>query len=191
MARSTCCLCLEEIKENDLFQTQCGHDYHKKCFTNLTIINKYKDCPMCRRPFDRTWFLNSLNNFKEFMDITSEQEQLDFQRHWNWWIEYFDRRQHDQDDDDENWNDFVRMVEDDENEELEGFNLGNRPRIDVNPEMVVWEGEIEDLFEEAANMGRRQEALEIPPEDENIEIAPEVLERIEAFLQEADNENED
>ena len=192
MARNTCCLCLDEIKEKDILRTQCGHEYHKKCFVNLTIVNKYKDCSMCRQPFEKEWFLNSLDNFKEYMNIENEQEQIEFDRNWKWWIDYFEGQMMDQIDDDENWNDFIRMVEGDEEEVLEGFNPGARPRLDVNPEMVVWEGEIEDLFEEAAMMERRQEALEAPPE---VEIAPEVLERIEDFLREAENadenENED
>ena len=191
MARNcTCSLCLDDIKEEEEFQTQCGHSYHKKCFTNLTILNKHKDCPMCRRPFEEEWFLNSKNDFKEFMNIANEQELQQFQQNWKWWTDYFEGRLNDQNqmEADENWNDFLRMEEGD-GEWVEGFNPGNRPRVDVNPELVVWEREVEDLFEEAEMIRRRQEALGDFPEADEIDIAPEVLERIDEFLREADNED--
>ena len=145
---------------------------------------------MCRRPFEEEWFLNSKNDFKEFMNIANEQELQQFQQNWKWWTDYFEGRLNDQNqmEADENWNDFLRMEEGD-GEWVEGFNPGNRPRVDVNPELVVWEREVEDLFEEAEMIRRRQEALGDFPEADEIDIAPEVLERIDEFLREADNED--
>ena len=42
-----CTICLEEYKENDdLYQLQCGHYYHKECIDDWLL--KHHTCPLCR-----------------------------------------------------------------------------------------------------------------------------------------------
>ena len=42
-----CTICLEEYKENDdLYQLQCGHYYHKECIDDWLLKNQ--TCPLCR-----------------------------------------------------------------------------------------------------------------------------------------------
>ena len=100
-----------------------------------------------------------------------ESKLQSFEDKWNWWIEYFTEIRQGQDepgDENENemdeWQEFL-LPPDNNNERLEGFNMGARPREAVNPELVVWEGEIEDLFEEAAQMADINHGIEIRHED--------------------------
>ena len=42
-----CTICLEEYEENnDLYQLQCGHYYHKECIDDWLL--KHQTCPLCR-----------------------------------------------------------------------------------------------------------------------------------------------
>jgi len=41
-----CCICLDNINENNFTQLKCGHYYHKKCITQWEKIKK--NCPYCR-----------------------------------------------------------------------------------------------------------------------------------------------
>ena len=50
-----CSLCLDDIEKENEFETKCGHKFHESCFMNLTIENKYKDCPLCRNEFEEEW----------------------------------------------------------------------------------------------------------------------------------------
>lgn len=176
-----CSLCLEDIKMEDEIETICGHKYHKDCFMELTIKNKYDECPLCRRKFEEDWFLGLRNTFLRSLN-ENEAERRNFENDWNWWNNHFlERRQVQEPEDDENepeeWREFL-LPPGNEEERLEGFNLGDRPREAANPELVVWEGEVEDLFEEAAQMEGANHGIEIQQED---------LEAINEFVQ--DNEN--
>lgn len=178
---TNCAMCLETIEQEDKIETLCGHEFHKKCFTTLTIVNKYKICPLCREPFEEDWFRSMKNIFLEFINMEEDEERTRFEADWKWWEDHFrNALQNDQNDDDE-WNDFLNP-ENAAEEWVEGFNPGARPRVSVNPELVVWEGEIEDLFEEAEIMERRSRALEIPPE---------VFDEIDNFVQRMENRDED
>lgn len=182
-----CAICLENIKTEDEIETTCGHKYHKSCFMDLTIKNKYVECSLCRRKFEEDWFLGLKDNFLSSVDDFSMNPQ-DFEDSWKWWTEHFLEIRRIQDlENDENvseqeldeWQEFLLPPGNDA-ERLEGFNLGSRPREAVNPEQVVWEGEIEDLFEEAAQMDGANQEIEIPPED---------LEAIDDFVRNESNEN--
>ena len=42
-----CTICLEEYEENnELYQLQCGHYYHKECIDDWLL--KHQTCPLCR-----------------------------------------------------------------------------------------------------------------------------------------------
>lgn len=165
-----CSLCLEKIQAEDEIETRCGHKFHKECFMELTIKNRYDECPLCRRKFEEEWFLGLRNIF--LVSINNDRSKLQmFDDNWNWWIEHFAENRQGQDaaeNENENeldeWQEFLLPPRNDD-ERLEGFNLGARPREPVNPELVVWEGEIEDLFEEAAQMAENNRGIEIRQED--------------------------
>ena len=164
---NNCSLCLERFAENDTIRTRCNHQFHKKCFYELTITNKYFCCPLCRTNFEEEWFRNLKNELLEIAGIYNMQR---FEENWKWWEDFFkDNRDENgnriffefqEPEDNEDWMEFLQLPEN--TEVAEGYNPGRALRVGVNPELVVWEGEIEDLFEEAERM--QQENLQ---EDEN------------------------
>ena len=51
-ASCECPICLEQIKSEDLYTTNCGHNFHKGCMEQLkehdTSGKSYVHCPTCR-----------------------------------------------------------------------------------------------------------------------------------------------
>lgn len=66
-----CLICLDEIRELELFQSECGHSFHEKCITMEfaeqcnTFYSKYLCCPYCRN------VLNTPDVMKKKDKITS------------------------------------------------------------------------------------------------------------------------
>ena len=149
---NTCALCLEQFNGNGTIATMCNHRFHKSCFFELTIKNRHTKCPMCRKRFEEEWFMNLKDELQEIGELNGTQQ---FANKWKWWCDYFQNVENENDSDNEqefnlepneDWVEFLQLPEDEDLNEM--YNYGNRPRVDVNPELVIWEGEIEDLFEE-------------------------------------------
>ena len=173
---NNCSICLEQFDERDTIRTNCNHRFHKECFYALTMVNKHVKCPLCRSKFDEEWFLNLKEDLR-ILDVSDNKQQ--FEDSWTWWEDFFAecRRRNEREnelifefhepDENEDWVEFLRMP--DENEINHGYNQG-RIRIDVNPEMVVWEGEIEDLFEEAERMQQNSNLYNDDENEEELEV---------------------
>ncbi len=65
-----CPICLEKIEEDYIHTTECGHNFHKKCF-QVFLEKNGKKCPCCRQ--------NLNNNLLEpNTDLLSEQLNNNF-----------------------------------------------------------------------------------------------------------------
>ena len=42
----TCPICLDEINQDDIIETPCGHSFHKYCYKQFMQIKP--ECPVCR-----------------------------------------------------------------------------------------------------------------------------------------------
>lgn len=43
-----CSICIEDIEEDNLFKTTCGHHFHKECIYEWIETRKKYECPLCR-----------------------------------------------------------------------------------------------------------------------------------------------
>ena len=60
-----CSICLELLnKQENIYKTSCGHQYHNRCIYNHVENNK-KDCPLCRKDLDIDSILSLFNDISE------------------------------------------------------------------------------------------------------------------------------
>lgn len=54
-----CCICLDDINENNKIKLKCNHEFHLNCI----LINNKNSCPLCRQIIiDHDYCLNNHNN---------------------------------------------------------------------------------------------------------------------------------
>ena len=50
LTENTCAICMENIREKEIFSLPCKHIFHQKCFGYFMGSRCEKNCPTCRAP---------------------------------------------------------------------------------------------------------------------------------------------